>query len=220
MVNVTPAGITPGSASDGSVVHASDAALGNLSRSHDEREISRLQSAILAYDAAKTYEVGDLVRESGFNWICVTQITVPEAFDDSKWNFVDNGLGVVFVAYDLDAPLSGEFFVVMGGDSAGDTTEGDTQSPVAGEFSLLFFTIQVQTNTRPDPTEFAFRKNGADSVGLITVGAGLTGVFQDLTNTEDLVLGDLINYQYRELVSVTGGMTMYGSSCATRRTET
>lgn len=86
MVNTTPAGITPGSANRGSVVHASDASLSNLSRSHTEEGISRLQSAINTYSASLTYDVGDLSLESGIDYRCNTQITVPEAFDVSKWD--------------------------------------------------------------------------------------------------------------------------------------
>ena len=220
MVDKTPAGIIAGSANRGSVVHASDASLGDLSRSHTEEGISRLQSAIRDYDAALTYEVGDLVREVGFNWICITQITVPEAFDTDKWAFVDNGLGVIFVSYNTDTAANNNFFVISGGNQAGIATESNAQAPVAGGFSLVFFTIQVQTNTRNDATEWAFRKNGADSVSVITVPTGLTGVFQDVSSTEDVVLTDLINYQYRELVTTTGALTLFGSSCATRRTET
>jgi len=220
MVDKIPADITAGNASRGSVVHASDAGLSDLSRSHAEEDISRLQSAILPYSASLTYNIGDLVREAGFNWVNITAIVTPEAFDTDKWAFIDNGLGVIFIAYNTDTAGQNEFFVISGGDSTGDPQEADAQAPVAGDFSLVFFTIQIQTNTRPEATEWAFRKNGADSVALITVPAGLTGVFQDVSSTEDIVLGDLICYQYRELVNTTGALTIYGSSCATRRTET
>ena len=98
MVDKTPAGITPGAASDGSVVHASDAGVGNLSRSHDERDISRLQSAINVYDAAKTYEVNDVVQFNNQAQICITQITVPEAFDPTKWNVSSSGTGILMIS--------------------------------------------------------------------------------------------------------------------------
>ena len=67
MADVTPAGITAGDANDESVVHASDADVGDLSRSHKERDISRLQSAFLTYDATKTYNVGDETAIGGNN---------------------------------------------------------------------------------------------------------------------------------------------------------
>ncbi len=86
MVNVTPAGITPGDANRGSVVHASDASLGDLSRSHTEEDISRLQSAINDYSSSLTYNIGDVVLESGSVFRCTTDITVPEAFNAANWN--------------------------------------------------------------------------------------------------------------------------------------
>ena len=219
MVDVTPAGITPGSASDGSVVHASDAALGNLSRSHNEREISRLQGAILDYDATKTYNVGDIVREQGLNWRNFIAIAVPEVFDIANWQFIDNGLGLLLVAYNTDTAASLEFYVVSGGDSTGDPQEADAQAPAAGNFTTFQYTIVVQTNSLGTTTTWAFRKNGADGNGVITVGAGLTGTFQDLTNLDDMVLGDLICYQYRE-GGGGGALTIVGSSCGTSRTPT
>lgn len=217
MADVTPAGVTAGDANDESVVHASDADLGNLSRSHKERDISRLQSAFLPYDATKTYNVGDVVRETGLNFICVTAIAVPEAFDVTKWNFIDVGLGIIFVAYDTDTAADNQFFVINGGSPTGNAQEANAQAPVAGSFRLSFYTVQILANTLGTATEWVFRKNGADGNGLITIGAGLTGVFQDLTNVDDMVLGDLINYQYREGGGV-GALTIVGSSCATSRT--
>lgn len=215
----TPNRFTTGTPSDTSTVFASEDDDPTVPQKHNERDISRLQGAILDYSTSKTYDVGDLVREAGFNWINITAIVTPEAFDTDKWAFVDNGLGVVFVSYNTDTAANNDFFVISGGNQAGTQNEANHQAPVAGAFSLVFFTIQVQTNTRPDDTEWAFRKNGADSVSLITVPAGLTGVFQDVSSTEDMVLGDLICYQYRELVSTGGALTIFGSSCATRRTE-
>ncbi len=216
MVDVTPAGITPGAASDGSVVHASDAALGNLSRSHDERAIARLQSALLAYDATKTYDIGDIVFEGGFNWRNIVAIAVPEAFDDAKWRFIDNGLGIIIVSYDLDPPTDGEFFVVSGGDTSGDVSETDAQAPAAGNVTIFQMTLQVATNTLGTTTSWVMRKNGADGNGLITVGAGLTGTFQDLTNSDDMVTGDLMAYEYREGGGA-GGLTLVGSGAGTSR---
>lgn len=218
MVDVTPAGITAGNANDESVVHASDADVGDLSRSHKERDISRLQAAFLTYDATKTYNVGDITRESGLNFICVTAITIPEVFTVAKWNFIDVGLGIIFVAYNTDIAGPNQFFVVNGGNQVGTGTEANAQAPVAGAFRLSFYTISIQANNRPEASEWAFRKNAADGNGLITVAAGLTGTFQDLTNVDDMILGDLINYQYRELVNTTGAITFIGSSCATSRT--
>lgn len=38
-----------------------------------------------AYDATKTYSVGDFAKEGGKTYKCTTAVTSPEAFDSSKW---------------------------------------------------------------------------------------------------------------------------------------
>lgn len=88
MVDKTPAQITPGTPSRGSVVHASDAAVTDLSRSHAEEDISRLQSAVIDYNPTLTYEIGDFALESGSVYRCIVAIAVPEAFNTSKWTVV------------------------------------------------------------------------------------------------------------------------------------
>ncbi len=218
MVDVTPAGITPGSASDGSVVHASDAALGNLSRSHDEREISRLQSAIRPYDATKTYEVNDVTSFNQQAQICITQITVPEAFDPAKWAVSSSGRGILMISYNTDAATDLEFYAVSGGSPAGQTTETNAQAPMPAPLSTFDYAVQVSANTLGSTTLWVFRVNGVDGNGSIAIGAGLTGFFEDLTNFDDLLAGDLINYQVQEGGGA-GGITLVGSSCETRNTE-
>ncbi len=218
MVDVTPAGITAGAASDGSVVHASDAALGNLSRAHDERDISRLQSAINVYDAAKTYEVNDVVSFNNQAQICITQITVPEAFDPTKWNVSSSGRGILMISYDTDLAGDLEFFALSGGSPIGQATETNAQAPMPAPLTIFDISLQVSANGLATATTWVLRVNGADGNSTITVGAGLTGFFEDLTNFDDLVAGDLVCYQYREGGGV-GSLTLVGSSCETRNTE-
>ena len=88
MADKLPYQITPGTPNDASVVHASDADESDLSRSHDERDISRLQGTAPVYDAAKTYNLNDLVTQSNTVYRCSTAIGTPEAFDPSKWTIV------------------------------------------------------------------------------------------------------------------------------------
>lgn len=85
MVNKTPIQITSGTANDDSVVHASDAAVSDLSRSHKERDISRLQGTAPLFSASKTYAVNDLVTESGIVYRNIVAIVVPAAFDGADW---------------------------------------------------------------------------------------------------------------------------------------
>lgn len=218
MVSVTPAGITPGAASEGSVVHASDAALGNLSRAHDERAISRLQSAIRPYNAALTYEVNDVTSFNNQAQICITQITVPEAFDPTKWVVSSSGRGILMISYSTDVAVSNEFFPVSGGAPIGQSTEIDAQAPMPAPLTIFDISLQVSANTLGTTTTWIIRINGADGNGTLAIGAGLTGYFEDLTNFDDLVAGDLVCYQLRE-GGGTGALTLVGSSCETRNTE-
>jgi len=88
---VVPANITGGTPSDTSVVHASQDGSPTNSRSHDERGISRLQSAANVYSASKTsYDVGDLVIESNTLFRNIIAVTSPEAFDPDKWEAIPN----------------------------------------------------------------------------------------------------------------------------------
>ena len=64
MSDKLPYQITPGTPNDDSVVHASDADVSDLSRSHNERGISRLQGTAPAYSSSKTYALNDIVEES------------------------------------------------------------------------------------------------------------------------------------------------------------
>lgn len=92
MVDKTPAELDPGTPSDTSIVHASENGVSTNSKGHDERDISRLQGTAPDYSASKTYNLNDLVTESGTVFRNTTAITVPETFTPSKWVSVGGGL--------------------------------------------------------------------------------------------------------------------------------
>lgn len=75
-----------------------------------------------------------------------------------------------------------------------DLTETNVQakSPVAG--TVAFMSMSVATNARTTTTTLAFRKNGVTGAGLVSVGAGVTGVITDTTNTDTIAVGDFVNY--------------------------
>lgn len=89
MVDKLPKDITPGTPNDSSVIHASDADVSDLSRSHNERDISRLQGTAPAYDNTKIYNIGDLVTEVNVTYRNITAITTPESFNPTKWKDID-----------------------------------------------------------------------------------------------------------------------------------
>ena len=104
MADKLPFQITPGTPNDDSVVHASDADESDLSRSHNERGISRLQGTSPAYSSSKTYNINDIVEESENVYRCTVAIGTPETFDRSKWNLVWETLDVVRVFTEEDLP--------------------------------------------------------------------------------------------------------------------
>jgi hypothetical protein len=85
LVDKTPAELDPGTPSDTSVVHASENNISTDSKGHNERDISRLQGTAPLYSSSKTYNLNDLVTESGTVYRNITAITVPETFTPSKW---------------------------------------------------------------------------------------------------------------------------------------
>ncbi len=101
MADKLPKDITPGTPNDNSVVHASDADVSDLSRSHAERDISRLQGAAPIYDATKTYNVSDLVTETNITYRNITAIAVPEVFNPVKWKDIDGDTSPLTTKGDL-----------------------------------------------------------------------------------------------------------------------
>lgn len=62
----------------------------------------------------------------------------------------------------------------------------------SGTFSSMG--IYVSTNTRPDTMTIRFRKNNANGNQVITVGPNSTGLFEDTTHTDSVVIGDTVTY--------------------------
>lgn len=56
--------------------------------------------------------------------------------------------------------------------------------------------VRVKTNTASGAATVKSRKNGADGNILISVTAGSTGLFEDITHTDSIVAGDLINFSF------------------------
>lgn len=96
MVNRTPAELDPGTPSDTSIVHASENGVSTNSKGHDERNISRLQGTAPLYSSSKTYNLNDLVTESGTVFRNTTAIAIPETFTPSKWVPLEIGNRKVF----------------------------------------------------------------------------------------------------------------------------
>lgn len=77
----------------------------------------------------------------------------------------------------------------------------DITARIAGRYSN--FSVKVPTNSLTTAsTVYRFRKNGADGNQTVTVPAGATGVFTDITNFDDVVDGDKFN---GSMVTAAGG---------------
>ena len=82
------------------------------------------------------------------------------------------------------------------------TVEANAQCLIRAGGTFGNLQINVTANSRSDATTVKSRKNGADGNQSISIGAGLTGVFEDTSNTDTVTSGDLLAISF-----VTGGGT-------------
>lgn len=73
------------------------------------------------------------------------------------------------------------------------STESSVQTVVGspGTYSNLY--IRVTANSATATSTFVFRKNAATGSQTVSIGSGATGAFEDTTNTDTVVAGDLVN---------------------------
>jgi len=102
---------------------------------------------------------------------------------------------IELISYSTDGVGLNEFFTIAGAKENGAGAELDRQSPVARALTFRNMTLHVNTNTTLLASTWEFRISGASGTLLITVGAGLTGIFRDTTNTDAVAAGDLIDYE-------------------------
>jgi len=83
----------------------------------------------------------------------------------------------------------------VGGFLSGDTVETTAQYRYRVAATLSNFRIYASENTLDGETTARVRVNGANGNQVVTVGAGLTGGFEDAENTDVIAAGNLLNYQ-------------------------
>ncbi len=76
------------------------------------------------------------------------------------------------------------------------TTESLTQIAARIAFTAKNLFVRVVGNTRDDTWTVRLRKNTANSTLVVSIGAGLTGVFEDTVNTTAYIATDVLNFQY------------------------
>lgn len=74
-------------------------------------------------------------------------------------------------------------------------TEDRAQVVVRDSYTLAKLFVRVSSNTLDGSTTVRSRKNGANGNQSVSIGAGATGTFEDTTNSDSLVSGDLVAVQ-------------------------
>jgi hypothetical protein len=89
------------------------------------------------------------------------------------------------------------FYYPIGGslNSSRSATETDVQLPPRSAVRAFALAVRVSANTiATDATTVTVRKNAADTVLSVSIGAGATGIFENLTNSINFGPDDLMNY--------------------------
>lgn len=79
------------------------------------------------------------------------------------------------------------------GRSIRSATEASTQSPMPTDATLSALSVFVRSNASTTAASFKSRINGADGAQTVSITALTTGLYQDLTHTDDVAAGDLIS---------------------------
>jgi len=110
-----------GTPADDSVVLAQQSGDSTFTR-HNERDISRLQSAINTYSNSKsTYNPNDTVHFQGTNYRNITAVTTGETFVPAKWDSLDGALNTIYVNDESQFPdAATEFFTHVEDNGIGD----------------------------------------------------------------------------------------------------
>ncbi len=101
----------------------------------------------------------------------------------------------------------GDFLAVVGLDKE-DNNESTRQGIIASATKLRRLAIVISTNGTGIASTFVLRVNGVTVNQSVTIPTGITGTFQDITNTDNISALDKINY----LINKAGGDLLMDSS--------
>lgn len=127
-----------------------------------------------------------------------------------KKHVLNNGNTFTVASVTVFVPISGTAILTTS------TTESTFQYKAKLAGTLTNLQVHVSTNTRP-ATTFGSRKNTAAGTLTLSVGASLTGFFEDTTHSDTIASGDLINYT---LTTGTGTNSMLVDNIAAEFTTT
>lgn len=77
---------------------------------------------------------------------------------------------------------------------AGNATEINTQSPLIEAKAFTLLSINVTANANATNCHLFLRDDGSSGSLDVTITGSTTGVFQDVTNSQAVVVDSLINY--------------------------
>lgn len=86
-------------------------------------------------------------------------------------------------------------FFPIAGDLEDHAAEADTQNRARSAYTLSDLLVRVINNSVTAASTVRSRVNGANGNQSVSIGASATGVFEDITNTDTIASGDLINSQ-------------------------
>jgi len=194
MVDKVPKDITPGTANRGSLIHASDAdTAGILSRAHLEEDISRVQSAALAFSAAVAYKVGDFVVEATVLYRAALA-NGPGAFTASDW------VAISEVQTRTNTTLAADQLINTIGDN--DITGLTVTLPTAsGKHAIIAFNINYLSGENDKDLVFKVSDNAVITNEFSQFG-GKAGDLQGITYTYVATLAGQI---VKAVVALDGG---------------
>ena len=131
-------------------------------------------------------------------------ITVNNLADDIEIKGVISFMNNVFDEVELS---DGDFLAVVGLDKE-DNNESTRQGIIASATKLRRLAIVISTNGTGIASTFVLRVNGVTVNQSVTIPTGITGTFQDITNTDNISALDKINY----LINKAGGDLLMDSS--------
>jgi len=176
MVDKTPKQITAGTANRGSLIHASDAdTAGILSRAHLEEDISRVQSAALAFSAANAYKIGDFVVEATVLFRAALA-NGPGAFTASDWVAISETQTLTNVTLAADQLIN-----TIGDQDITNLTT--TLSTTTGKHALVIFNINYDPGT-----------SDRDVVFRVSDNAVITNSFVEFVGKNNTLQGITITY--------------------------
>jgi len=194
MVDKLPVDLTAGTANRGSLVHASDDDIvGVLSRAHLEEDISRVQSAVLAFSNLVVYKTGDFVLESDITFRAANA-NGPGDFTASDWIAVSESQELVNVTNLADQTIT----AAGDTDIVGMTTTLDNDP---GHHAIITFNINLEPFD--DDKDVMFRVS--DNAVIVNDYARITGKKNGFAGITITYVAELLGQVVKAICARDGG---------------